>query len=89
MQVRNFAVGSVTLILLILKFKFQPFIALLISSILVGVLAWLSNYTASYITSRSHGEVKKYLIVGLGNIGTGSFVFPQRLDLDHGPTMKP
>jgi H+/gluconate symporter-like permease len=38
-------IGVSLLILLILKFKFQPFIALLISSILVGVLAGIAPLT--------------------------------------------
>lgn len=61
-------IGVSLLILLILKFKFQPFIALLISSILVGVLAGIAPLTIMETVKEGMGSTLGFVavVVGLG-----------------------
>ena len=61
-------VGVVFLILLILKFKFQPFIALLISSILVGILAGVPPLEIMDTVKKGMGSTLGFVavVVGLG-----------------------
>jgi len=61
-------IGVSLLILLILKFKFQPFIALLISSILVGVLAGIAPLTIMETIKEGMGSTLGFVavVVGLG-----------------------
>ena len=60
--------GVVLLILLILRFKFQPFIALLISSILVGVLAGVAPAEIINTVKEGMGSTLGFVavVVGLG-----------------------
>ena len=61
-------VGVVFLILLILKFKFQPFIALLISSVLVGILAGVPPLEIMDTVKEGMGSTLGFVavVVGLG-----------------------
>ncbi|MEJ6625041.1 MAG: gluconate:H+ symporter [Flavobacteriaceae bacterium] len=61
-------IGVSLLILLILKFKFQPFIALLISSILEGVLAGIAPLTIMETVKEGMGSTLGFVavVVGLG-----------------------
>ena len=56
-------IGVSLLILLILKFKFQPFIALLISSILVGVLAGIAPLTVMETVKEGMGSTLGFVAV--------------------------
>lgn len=60
--------GVSVLIFLILKFKFQPFIALLISSILVGILAGVAPLTIVETVKEGMGSTLGFVavVVGLG-----------------------
>ena len=61
-------IGVSLLILLILKFKFQPFLALLISSILVGILAGVAPSEIMATVKEGMGSTLGFVavVVGLG-----------------------